>query len=89
MTSWALRRTRSFIKAFTKLDRPIQKQITLQLEIIMLQDDPRSSGTPLVGNFSGYWRYRSGDYRIIAQINDQELTVIAVDVGHRSRIYKR
>ncbi|HNP15069.1 MAG TPA: type II toxin-antitoxin system RelE/ParE family toxin [Terrimesophilobacter sp.] len=33
------------------------------------------------------WRYRIGDYRVIAKINDDHLIVIALDVAHRSRIY--
>jgi mRNA interferase RelE/StbE len=41
----------------------------------------------LVGNHSGEWRYRIGDYRVIVEIVDNELVVHALEVGHRKNIY--
>jgi len=41
-----------------------------------------------MGPSAGYWRYRVGDYRVIAYIEDDRLVVIAVAVGHRSEVYK-
>ena len=42
----------------------------------------------LTGNLGKYWRYRVADFRLIAEIRDNELIVIAVEIGHRSKIYK-
>ena len=89
MTSWELRRTRPFDKSLSKLDPHIREVIIRQLENIIRQEDPRSTGTALVGSLAGYWRYRSGDYRIIVDIVENEFIVIAVRVGHRSRIYRQ
>lgn len=50
-------------------------------------DNPRSKGKALVGNHAGQWRYRVGDYRVICEIVDEELVVLAVTVGHRRDIY--
>lgn len=50
-------------------------------------DNPRSKGKGLTANRAGQWRYRIGDYRVICDINDDELIVLAVTVGHRKDIY--
>ncbi|WP_242325310.1 type II toxin-antitoxin system RelE family toxin [Faecalibaculum rodentium] len=52
-------------------------------------DNPRSIGKPLKGDKKGYWRYRVGNYRIIAKILDDRLEVLTVTVGHRKEIYLR
>ena len=51
--------------------------------------DPRASGKTLTGPLRGLWRYRIGDYRLLAEIRDGEMLIIAVDVGHRSQVYSR
>lgn len=51
-------------------------------------DNPRLHGKPLVGDFSGKWRYRIGDYRLLAEIRDDELLILALEVGHRMEIYR-
>jgi mRNA interferase RelE/StbE len=38
---------------------------------------------------AGLWRYRIGDYRVICEIQDQQLVVLALAVGHRREIYLR
>ena len=50
-------------------------------------ENPRLHGKGLIANRSGQWRYRVGDYRILAEIRDNELVLVLIDVGHRSRIY--
>lgn len=50
--------------------------------------DPRQHGKALTANHSGHWRYRIGDYRLICIIEDDRLVIIALDIGHRSEIYK-
>ena len=42
----------------------------------------------LTGNLSGVWRYRVGDYRLFAEINDTEVTIFIVEVAHRREVYK-
>ncbi len=51
-------------------------------------DDPRRFGKPLVANHAGKWRYRVGDYRIMAEISDETITIFVVNIGHRKDIYK-
>lgn len=50
-------------------------------------DDPRQRGKGLTANHAGVWRYRVGDYRILAQFIDNTLTVLALRVGHRRDVY--
>ena len=49
--------------------------------------NPRLQGKALVGDKSGYWRYRVGDYRIIVRIEDSKLLIIAISIAHRSEVY--
>ena len=51
--------------------------------------DPRAHGKGLTSNHSGEWRYRVGDYRVLAEIQDSKVTVLVIEVGHRSTVYKK
>lgn len=80
--------TDKFDKSFKKLDRQTQRIIKSWIEKNLMNcENPRLFGKVLRANRSGQWRYRVGDYRILAEICDQEIVLILVDVGHRSRIY--
>lgn len=50
-------------------------------------EDPRRHGKALVANRKGQWRYRIGDYRLICEIQDDCLVILAISVGHRRNIY--
>jgi mRNA interferase RelE/StbE len=52
-------------------------------------DDPRSIGEPLKGRLGHLWKYRIGDYRIIADVQDKVVLILIVRVGHRREVYKR
>ncbi|NMA94985.1 MAG: type II toxin-antitoxin system RelE/ParE family toxin [Clostridiales bacterium] len=51
-------------------------------------DNPRRFGKSLKGNLKDYWRYRIGNYRIIADIDDDKIRIIIINIGHRKDIYK-
>lgn len=51
-------------------------------------DDPRAFGEAMVGNWTGYWRYRIGDYRTICRIEDAVVTVFVVQLAHRREVYR-
>lgn len=51
-------------------------------------EDPRVYGKGLTANRSGAWRYRVGDYRILCEIQEDKLVVLAIEVGHRREVYK-
>lgn len=50
-------------------------------------EDPRAHGKGLTANRSGQWRYRIGDYRLIADISEETITILVLAVGHRKDIY--
>ena len=78
------------IKQLGKIDKSQQRMIYGYLKK-NLEDtsNPRLFGKSLKGNLRNYWRYRVGDYRIIAKINDDEIKIIVIEVGHRKDIYKK
>lgn len=81
--------TDKFDKAFKKLDRQTQKIIKAWLDKNLMNcTDPHIHGKGLTSNRSGQWRYRVGDYRILAEIQDERLVLVLIDIGYRSRIYK-
>ncbi|MGB4335522.1 MAG: type II toxin-antitoxin system RelE/ParE family toxin [Chromatiaceae bacterium] len=77
-------------KDLSKLDKPIARRITAFLrERVAPLEDPRSLGQALRGTRLGeLWKYRSGDFRIIARLEDDRLRVLVVKVGHRSEVYR-
>jgi mRNA interferase RelE/StbE len=85
---WTLEYSRTFIKQAKQLDRAVLQRISDYLDGVVASQDPYSRGKPLVGNRSGFWRYRVGDYRILARIYDSAFIVVAVEVGHRKEVYR-
>lgn len=85
--AWRVNLSETALKQLRKLDPPIAKRIRAELVELKTLTDPRSRGKALTGNQRGYWRYRVGDYRIICLIEDEELIILALKIGHRSKIY--
>ena len=78
----------TFSKEFKKLDRFTQKMIKNWIQKHLMDcDNPRYIGKALAGRFKGLWRYRIGNYRLIVKIEDDELLILFVDIGHRRDIY--
>jgi mRNA interferase RelE/StbE len=87
--NWVYRFDQRALKEFKKLDRQVQIQVLGYLdEQVTGNGDPRRFGKGLKADLAGLWRYRVGDYRILCQIKDGELLVLAIDVGHRRNIYE-
>lgn len=73
-----------------KLDRPVQKRLLDWLDDrIEGCKNPRHFGEPLRGDLAGLWRYRVGNYRIICEIRDEKLVVLALAIGHRREVYRK
>ena len=76
-------------KQLEKIDKYHQRLISNWLDLnIRNAENPRKHGKALAENLSGLWCYRVGNYRIICEIKDNELIVIAVNIGHRREIYR-
>ncbi len=81
--------TTSVEKQFHKMDHQTVRVIkNWIIKNLVNTENPRQSGKDLKGNLKGIWRYRIGDYRLFATIEDDTLTVFLIDVGHRKEIYK-
>ena len=90
-----------FDKEFKKLDKYTQQMIKAWIgKNLQNCENPRTHGkgliaykmsqaspTPLVKNKNGQWRYRIGECRLLCLIQDQELIILALTVGHRRDIY--
>ena len=77
-------------KDLEKLDKQAARRITAFLrERVAVLDDPRSIGEALKGSKLGdFWKYRVGDYRIVASIEDGALRVLVVRIGNRREVYR-
>ena len=82
--------TESARKELKKLDKYTQNIILLWLQKNLDGcTDPRIHGKALTANRVGQWRYRVGDYRILASIEDDKLVILVIAVGHRREIYSK
>jgi mRNA interferase RelE/StbE len=87
--SWVYRFDQRALKELKKLGRSVQLEIISYLDDrVAGEADPRRFGKGLKANLTGLWRYRVGDYRILCQIQDGELIVLVIAVGHRRDVYE-
>lgn len=76
------------VKFLKKLDKPTAKLILSWIKKNLDEcADPRRQGKGLTANLSGKWRYRVGDYRILAEIQEKKVVILVLEIGHRSDIY--
>ena len=88
--AWRIRFERSAERDLDKLGKPASDRILKFLfGRVAILEDARSIGEALNGpRFGQFWKYRVGDYRIVARIDDQAVTVLVFQVGHRRDIYR-
>ena len=84
--SYTIRFTPKAAKQVRKLDSAAAKRIRDFLEQKLSQlDNPRQLGKKLVNE--EFWRYRVGDYRILTNIDDDQILILVVEVAHRREVY--
>lgn len=87
--TWKLEISSSTEKQLQKLDRQVQTRVLGFLyNRVLPSGNPRLFGKALTGRWSAYWSYRVGDYRIVADIQDHRLTIVAVSIDHRRQVYE-
>lgn len=90
MTSYQVEYSKRAVKDLKRLDRYTRQMIYSWIDKNLVGcEDPKAHGKGLTTNRSGQWRYRIGDYRLICQIKDAELVILALSVGHRRDVYKK
>jgi mRNA interferase RelE/StbE len=75
------------LRQLRKLDRAAQRRVQAAIEL--LATEPRPSGAKKLVDGNGEWRVRTGDYRIVYEIQDNVLLILVAAVGHRRDIYER
>ena len=71
------------------LEKHVKQRIVDYFEQnVLTQKNPRIKGKPLSGKLAGHWSYRVGNFRVLTQIQDNEMIILAVGVGHRRDVYK-
>jgi len=86
--AWTLEISDLARKQFRKLDSRLADRITRGMADIAALENPRLRGKAMAGNLAGYWRYRFGDYRVIARIEDDRLVIVVLSLGHRREAYR-
>jgi mRNA interferase RelE/StbE len=69
------------------LDKPLQQRISKRLT--RLGDNPRPPGVDKLAGEDNLYRVREGEYRVIYTIQDKELIVLVVKIGHRKEVYRK
>lgn len=86
--NFSIRFTEQAKKQLKKMDKHTASLILGWLrKNIECCENPRKYGKGLTENHVGQWRYRIGDYRVIAEIKDDKVVVLVVSIGHRKNIY--
>jgi len=87
--AWRVEFDRAASRDLRKLGVEAERRVLRYLrERIAGAEDPRRFGHALTGDREGLWRYRVGDYRIVATIEDDRFVVLVVTVGHRREVYR-
>lgn len=87
--AWKVELDRQAEKDLDKLGTQDARRILVFLfERVAKLEDPRIIGEALRGQLGGFWKYRVGAHRIIADIQDEKILILIVRIGHRSKIYK-
>jgi mRNA interferase RelE/StbE len=76
----------SAARQLRKFDPQTRRRIQAAIELLATEPRPPAA-TQLVGG-SGEWRVRTGDYRIVYEIEDDRLLILVVRIGHRREVYR-
>ncbi|MGF3053125.1 type II toxin-antitoxin system RelE family toxin [Microbacterium sp. YY-03] len=83
---YEIRYAQSALKSLRKLDRGIARRILSAIDALAL--DPRPHGCKQLTGGSGEMRIRVGDYRVIYAVNDGEVVILVLAIGHRREVYR-
>ena len=68
-----------------KFDPQVRRRVQAVIDLLAL--DPRPPRAVQLSGGAGEWRVRTGDYRIIYEIHDEQVLVLVLRLGHRRDIY--
>ncbi|MFW5836926.1 MAG: type II toxin-antitoxin system RelE family toxin [Desulfovibrionaceae bacterium] len=86
--AWRIEFAESAAKSLSRLDHEVKQRVLRFLRTrIAPSENPRDFGGPLRKSLAGFWKYRVGDYRIVADIEDEKVLIVVLRIGHRRRVY--
>ena len=87
--AWTINFIPKVRRALKKLDKKDSKAILnfLEKEVLLLSD-PREKAIPLKENLRKFWKFRVGQFRIIADIQEYKLLILVVRIANRKDVYK-
>ena len=88
--TWTIKFIPKIKKELRKLDKKDAKAILdfLEKEVLSLED-PKTLAIQLKKNLKEFWKFRVGNFRIIADLQDNELIILVVKVAHRKEVYTK
>ena len=88
--AWRIEYAESVQKSVRRLDRQVQRRLRNFLEVrLASMDNPRQLGAAMQGTrYRNLWRYRVGNYRIVAEIDDEHICILVVRMAHRREAYR-
>jgi len=86
---WTIELSESAKRSLVGLDKPERRRILKFInDRVAKLDNPRSIGEALKGSLGDLWKYRVGDHRIFASIEDRVVQILIVKIGNRKEIYR-
>lgn len=88
--AWKIEYADSVRDQLRKLDKPVARRILdFMDERFANLEDPRSVGEALKSaRLGSFWKYRVGDYRVVASIEDGAVRILVVRIGNRREVYR-
>jgi mRNA interferase RelE/StbE len=86
--SWKIILTKKSQKEIKSLDKKTQLRIKKAISEKLIPNADLFL-EPLSGTLGGYYKFRIGNYRLICCKEEKHLTIIIIEVDHRSKIYKK
>lgn len=87
--AWTIKLTEAALRQLAQLDKTVERRIWKFLrERLAPMENPRSIGQALHGQLERFWKYRVGDYRLIASMEDDRLVILVIRIGHRREVYR-
>lgn len=86
--AWIVEFSQTAASQFSKLDKPENIRMKKFISKLSALDNPRYNGKMMQGEYSEYYRYRVGQFRLICSIEDTKMLITVIKLGHRKDVYK-
>lgn len=73
-------------RSLQQIEKRDQKRIVARIDA--LAEDPYPPGARKLSGGTAEFRIRIGDYRVIYSVNDVEILVVVIRIGHRKDVYR-